>query len=151
MSDEPSNPDWLLERISNLNGQVVASHMMNAILFYTLRTGAPVESIYRNIQSFSEFFVEDLKPLFPSHRDAFIHGFRAAITPGPVAASAIGEVMEKLGHLDPPWASPPTPRPPGRFALPSQIVVAGVGMPQGVREGIAVGGFAPKVGFPTDF
>ena len=46
MSDEPSNPDWLLERISNLNGQVVASHMMNAILFYTLRTGAPVESIY---------------------------------------------------------------------------------------------------------
>ena len=25
MSDEPSNPDWLLERISNLNGQVVAS------------------------------------------------------------------------------------------------------------------------------
>ena len=47
--------DWLLERISYLNGQVVASHMMNAILFYTLRTGAPVESIYRNIQSFSEF------------------------------------------------------------------------------------------------
>ena len=37
-SDEPSNPDWLLERIPNLNGQVVASHMMNAILFYTLRT-----------------------------------------------------------------------------------------------------------------
>ena len=52
MSDEPSNPDWLLERIPNLNGQVVASHMMTAILFYTLRTGAPVESIYRNIQSF---------------------------------------------------------------------------------------------------
>lgn len=90
--------DEMLQNMAGIEGQVLASRLVSAMLIHSARTGIPFDVIHREISGIQQLVEEDVLTLFPEHRLYFLIGFRSGLESSFGMAEAVAEIMVARGH-----------------------------------------------------